>query len=73
LKDLANKSPNIEHVLSQTPTFEPSALGFDNKEDFIDYEHNIGNLTVLEKGLILAFKTKILLIKLMITEEAYFQ
>jgi len=51
MKELVSKSPNIEHILSQTPTFEPSALGFDNKEDFIDYEHNIGNLTVLEKGL----------------------
>ncbi len=51
LKDLLNKSPNIEHILSQTPTFDPIALGFDNKEDFIDFEHTIGNLTVLEKGL----------------------
>ena len=51
IKDIVSKTPNIEHILSQTPTFEPSALGFDNKEDFIDYEHNIGNLTVLEKGL----------------------
>lgn len=51
MKELVSKTPNIEHILSQTPTFEPSALGFDNKEDFIDFEHNIGNLTVLEKGL----------------------
>jgi len=51
IQELANKSPNIEHILSQTPTFEPSALGFDNKEDFIDFEHNIGNLTILEKAL----------------------
>lgn len=51
LQDLVNKSPNIEHILSQTPTFDPIALGFDNKEDFIDFEHTIGNLTVLEKGL----------------------
>jgi len=51
IKDLVSKTPNIEHILSQTPTFEPSALGFDNKEDFIDFEHNIGNLSVLEKGL----------------------
>ena len=51
IKELVSKTPNIEHILSQTPTFEPSALGFDNKEDFIDFEHNIGNLTVLEKGL----------------------
>lgn len=51
IREIISKTPNIEHVLSQTPTFEPSALGFDNKEDFIDYEHCIGNLTVLEKGL----------------------
>ena len=51
IKDIVSKSPNIEHILAQTPTFEPIALGFDNKEDFIDFEHTIGNLTVLEKGL----------------------
>jgi Protein of unknown function (DUF1524) len=51
LTELVAKTPNIEHILSQTPTFEPSALGFDNKEDFIDYEHQLGNLTLLEKGL----------------------
>ncbi|HEY4784666.1 MAG TPA: DUF262 domain-containing HNH endonuclease family protein [Bacteroidales bacterium] len=51
LRNLMSKIPNIEHILSQTPTFEPMALGFDSKEDFIDFEHNIGNLTVLEKGL----------------------
>ncbi len=33
LQDLVHKSPNIEHILSQTPTFDPIALGFDNKED----------------------------------------
>lgn len=51
MKELVSKTPNIEHILSQTPTFEPISLSFDNKEDFIDFEHNIGNLTVLEKGL----------------------
>lgn len=51
IQDIVSKSPNIEHILAQTPTFEPIALGFDNKEDFIDFEHTIGNLTVLEKGL----------------------
>lgn len=51
LQELVGKSPNIEHILSQTPTFDPIAIGFDNKEDFIDFEHTIGNLTVLEKGL----------------------
>ncbi len=51
LKLLVNKSPNIEHILAQTPTFAPRALGFKNKEDFIDYEHSIGNLTILERSL----------------------
>jgi hypothetical protein len=51
LMDLAGKNPNIEHILAQTPTFDPVALGFDNKEDFIDFEHNIGNLTILEKSI----------------------
>lgn len=51
LNDLVDKTPNIEHILSQTPTFDPIALGFSNKEDFVDFEHTIGNLTVLEKGL----------------------
>lgn len=51
LRDLVDKTPNTEHILSQTPAFDPVAFGFDNKEDFIDYEHTIGNLTILEKGL----------------------
>jgi len=50
LQELINRTPNIEHILSQTPNFDHVALGFDNKEDFIDFEHNIGNLTILEKG-----------------------
>lgn len=51
LQNLVSKSPNIEHILSQTPKFDPCAFGFENKEDFIEFEHTIGNLTVLEKGL----------------------
>jgi len=51
LKLIVGKTPNIEHILAQTPTFSPRALGFKNKEDFIDHEHKIGNLTILEKTL----------------------
>lgn len=51
LKKIIATSPTIEHILAQIPTFAPRALGFKNKEDFIDYEHNIGNLTILEKTL----------------------
>ena len=48
---ISNKNPNIEHILAQNPTFAPRALGFKNKEDFIDFEHNLGNLTILERSL----------------------
>lgn len=51
LKKIVASSPTIEHILSQTPIFAPRALGFRNKEDFIAYEHNIGNLSILEKKL----------------------
>jgi uncharacterized protein with ParB-like and HNH nuclease domain len=51
LENIVSKSPNIEHILSQTPTFAPRSLGFKNKEDFIDFEDRIGNLTILEKSL----------------------
>lgn len=51
LRSISVKNPNIEHILSQTPTFDPSAFGFNDKEDFIDFEHTLGNLTLLEKGL----------------------
>ncbi len=48
---ISNKNPNIEHILAQTPTFAPRSLGFKNKEDFIDFEHTLGNLTILERSL----------------------
>lgn len=51
LKKLVAKTPSVEHILSQTPKFSPRALGFKNNEDFINYEHNLGNLTLLEKSL----------------------
>lgn len=51
LKKIVNDTPTVEHILAQVPTFAPRALGFKNKEDFIDNENTIGNLTLLEKGL----------------------
>lgn len=51
LKTIVGRQPNIEHILAQTPTFAPRTLKFKNKEDFIDFEHKIGNLTILEKSL----------------------
>ncbi|MNS61888.1 hypothetical protein D3C72_949300 [compost metagenome] len=51
LNNLINKFPNIEHILSQTHAFDPVSLGFDSKEDFIDFEHTIGNLTIFNKSI----------------------
>ena len=46
---LAKTSPTIEHILSQTPKFSPRSFGFKSREEFIEYEHRLGNLTVLEE------------------------
>ena len=51
LKEMMKTAPTIEHILSQTPDFDPLALGFENKEDYFIYEHYIGNLSLLEKNL----------------------
>ncbi|MBT1708415.1 DUF262 domain-containing protein [Fulvivirgaceae bacterium PWU5] len=57
-KEFVSKTPNIEHILSQTPNFDPQALGFQNLQDFLDHEHQLGNLTVLEKSLNSAIQNK---------------
>jgi hypothetical protein len=51
LKNIMQNDPTIEHILSQTPDFDPMALDFENEEDYLDYEHKIGNLSLLEKKL----------------------
>lgn len=51
IKRYMAKSPTIEHILSQQPTFPPSSAGFQNETDFADTEHHLGNLTWLEKRL----------------------
>jgi hypothetical protein len=51
LKAINSVNANIEHILAQTPNFAPVALGFTDEEDYINYEHRLGNLTLLEKSL----------------------
>ena len=51
LRKINSLSANIEHILAQTPNFSPDALGFIDEEDYINYEHRLGNLTLLEKSL----------------------
>jgi hypothetical protein len=51
LKDIMGKNPTIEHILSQSPMFKPSALGFKHDQDFEAHVNLLGNLTLLEKKL----------------------
>lgn len=55
--------PTIEHVLSQTPDFKPESLGFEDMEDFVSYEHRLGNLSLLEKTLNSTIQKKVPLLK----------
>jgi len=50
LKDISNLNPNIEHILSQTPNFDPVAFGFSDDEDYVNHKHRIGNLSILERN-----------------------
>lgn len=49
LQRLVRTVPTVEHVLSQTPKFSPRAFGFSSQEEFIEFEHALGNLTLLEE------------------------
>jgi len=52
LKDFVkSKGFSIEHVLSQKPKFTLKTHGFKSTDEYLEYEHTIGNLTLLEKSL----------------------
>lgn len=54
LKKIANDrrfNPTIEHILSQKPKFTLKSHGFKSTEEYLEYEHSLGNLCVLEKNL----------------------
>lgn len=63
LQKIVATIPTIEHVLSQTPDFKPESLGFTDMEDFVSYEHRLGNLSLLEKTLNSAIQKKVPLLK----------
>lgn len=63
LKDIVATIPTIEHVLAQTPDFKPESLGFVDVEDFVSYEHRLGNLSLLEKSLNSTVQKKVPLLK----------
>ncbi len=52
LKDFVKrKAFSIEHILSQKPKFTLKTHGFKSTEEYLEFEHTIGNLTLLEKSL----------------------
>lgn len=63
LEEIVNTQLTIEHILAQTPDFNPEALGFQDMEDFCSYEGRLGNLSLLEKSLNSAIQKKVPLLK----------
>lgn len=64
LKSIMKEDPTIEHILSQTPNFNPKSYGFKNEEYFEEYNNLLGNLTLLEKRINSAIKNDDLVNKL---------
>lgn len=58
LRELEEGSPTIEHILAQAPKFTYRAVGFKGSEEFGDYEHRVGNLTVVERAINSAIQSK---------------
>jgi uncharacterized protein with ParB-like and HNH nuclease domain len=63
LQKIVTTLPTIEHILAQTPDFNPESLGFEDMEDFVSYEHRLGNLSLLEKSLNSTVQKKVPLLK----------
>jgi hypothetical protein len=72
LKSISSSNPNIEHILAQTPDFNSTALGFSDDEDYINYEHRLGNLTLLEKSYNASIQNKIAIDKVETYDRSYF-
>lgn len=52
LRNLTKKKAfSIEHILSQKPKFTLRTHGFKTNDDYLEHEHTLGNLTLLEKSL----------------------
>jgi uncharacterized protein with ParB-like and HNH nuclease domain len=51
LKNLKSLNLTVEHVLAKHPNFSISAYGFDDEEDFMAHENQLGNLTLLSENL----------------------
>lgn len=72
LKEISGLNPNIEHILSQTPDFDPIAFGFSDEKDYINHEHRIGNLSILERSYNSSIKNKAAVDKVITYDRSYF-
>ncbi len=72
LKMISGLNPNIEHILSQTPNFDPVAFGFADEEDYINHEHRIGNLSLLERNYNSSVQNKAAVDKVETYDRSYF-
>lgn len=72
LKVISGLNPNIEHILSQTPNFDPVAFGFADEEDYINHEHRIGNLSLLERNYNSSVQNKAAVDKVETYDRSYF-
>jgi hypothetical protein len=72
LKMISGLNPNIEHILSQTPNFDPIAFGFADEEDYINHEHRIGNLSLLERSYNSSVQNKAAVDKVETYDRSYF-
>lgn len=55
---------SIEHVLPQDPAFDITSYGFQDREEFEEHKHRLGNLLLLERGLNSACQNRTVEIKI---------
>lgn len=48
---LTKEGLSIEHILPQEPSFNVTAYGFVNNDEYLQYLHRLGNLLLLEKSI----------------------
>ena len=73
LVSLKAKKPTIEHILSQHPTFSVTAYRFKDEGEYRQYEHHLGNLTILERNLNSSARDKAPLDKFPIYDKSVFK
>lgn len=48
---LAKEGLSVEHILPQEPSFNVTAYGFANNDEYLQHLHRLGNLLLLEKSI----------------------